>query len=228
MLKPPNLKDTYKQKGQRRKLAEALKNEGIRNERVLAAIAKIPRHQFVKYALQERAYENTALRIDEDQTISQPYTVAFQTECLGIKSGDKVLEIGTGSGYQAVVLAELGARVFTIERIHKLHLKSKLQFVSLGYFTIQSKFGDGFLGWESEGPFDKILITAAPEAIPEKLKLQLKIGGQMIVPVGGQHESQEMMLITRKDEEEYTVEQKGGFRFVPMMSERETTSRYRH
>lgn len=222
------MRDTYKQKGQRRKLVALLKSKGISDTRVLDAILKIPRHQFVQYALQERAYENIALRIDEAQTISQPYTVAFQTQCLNIKAGQKVLEVGTGSGYQASVLSELGADVFTIERIRKLHDKSKLQFFALGYFNIKSKFGDGFLGWAEEGPFDKILVTASPEQIPAALDKQLKIGGQMIVPVGSQSGAQQMLLRTRCSEEEFTVEEKGAFRFVPMMNEKERVSRFKH
>lgn len=221
------MRDTFKQKGQRKKLVEILKNKGINDKRVLDAILKIPRHQFVQYALHERAYENIALRIDEEQTISQPYTVAFQTQSLQIKAGQKVLEVGTGSGYQASVLAELGADVYTIERIRKLHDKSKLQFFALGYFSIKSKFGDGFLGWPEEGPFDKIIVTASPEKIPQALDRQLKIGGQMIVPVGSQNSAQEMLLRTRLTEDKFKVEEKGAFRFVPMMNEKESISRFK-
>lgn len=181
----------------------------------------------MQYALHERAYENIALRIDEEQTISQPYTVAFQTQSLQIKAGQKVLEVGTGSGYQASVLAELGADVYTIERIRKLHDKSKLQFFALGYFSIKSKFGDGFLGWPEEGPFDKIIVTASPEKIPQALDRQLKIGGQMIVPVGSQNSAQEMLLRTRLTEDKFKVEEKGAFRFVPMMNEKESISRFK-
>jgi len=223
----PELRDTYKQKGQRKKLVSLLRSKGISDAKVLEAILKIPRHQFVKYALHERAYENTALRIDEEQTISQPYTVAFQTQSLNIKPGQKVLEVGTGSGYQASVLAEMGADVFTIERIRKLHDKSKLQFVALGYFNIKSKFGDGFKGWPEEGPFDKIIVTASPENLPQALDKQLKIGGQMIIPVGSQSGAQEMLLRTRVSEDNFEVEEKGAFRFVPMMNEKENISRFK-
>jgi len=221
------LRDTYKQKGQRKNLVALLKSKGISDTSVLNAILKIPRHQFVRYALHEKAYENIALRIDEEQTISQPFTVAFQTQSLNIKAGQKVLEIGTGSGYQAAVLAEMGADVYTIERIRKLHDKSKLQFVALGYFNIKSKFGDGFLGWPEEGPFDKIIVTASPERLPKALDKQLKIGGQMIVPVGSQAAAQEMLLRTRRSEDRFEVEEKGAFRFVPMMNEKENTSRFK-
>lgn len=221
------MRDTYKQKGQRKKLVALLKSKGITDTKVLDAILKIPRHQFVRYALQEKAYENIALRIDEEQTISQPFTVAFQTQSLNIKPGQKVLEVGTGSGYQAAVLAEMGADVYTIERIRKLHDKSKLQFVALGYFNIKSKFGDGFLGWPEEGPFDKIIVTASPERLPQALDKQLKIGGQMIVPVGSQAAAQEMLLRTRREEDRFEVEEKGAFRFVPMMNEKESTSRFK-
>lgn len=218
--------DSFKHQGQRKKLVDILIKEGIQDPKVLAAIAKIPRHQFILDSLVEFAYENRAVTIDEEQTISQPYTVAFQTELLKINKGDKVLEIGTGSGYQAAVLHECGAKVFSIERISKLHHKTSLFLKEIGYGLIKLRFGDGYEGWPDYAPFDKIIITAAPENIPKKLIDQLKIGGLMVMPIGNQSGTQKMQLLTKTSETQYTMEEKGEFRFVPMLNSKEIKSRH--
>jgi len=219
------MQDSFKHKGQRRKLVELLKKEGIMNIAALQAIGKIPRHLFVRDSLIEYAYENMALRIDEEQTISQPFTVAFQTELLDIKPGNKVLEIGTGSGYQAAVLYECGAKVYSIERIKRLYEKTLIFLREIGYPLIKMRFGDGYEGWPDYAPFDKIIVTAAPDQIPNKLLEQLKIGGKMVLPLGGQQASQKMLLITKTSENEYYTEEKGDFKFVPMLSEKEIKTR---
>ncbi|GAC1707758.1 MAG: protein-L-isoaspartate(D-aspartate) O-methyltransferase [Flavisolibacter sp.] len=178
------LEDTYRHKGLRKKLVDIIRNKGITDEKIIAAIEKIPRHFFLDSAFDEVAYEDKAFPIAEKQTISQPYTVAYQTELLEIKPFDKVLEIGTGSGYQACVLAELGSKVYTIERQKKL-FESNKQFEFLKkYPQIKFFYGDGYEGLPTYGPFDKILITAAAPEIPTKLLEQLKEGGLMVIPVG--------------------------------------------
>jgi len=195
-------------------LAKDLKRKGIRDERVLAAIAKIPREQFVDKSMAEYAYLDRPLPIEEGQTISQPYTVAFQTELLQLKPDEKVLEIGTGSGYQAAVLCEMGAKVYSIERYEVLYLTAKETLHKLGYYP-HLFFGDGYEGLPEEAPFDKILITAAPEEIPEKLKKQLRIGGRMVLPLGGR-QGQKMTVVRRTGEERYNQTTHGDFIFVPM------------
>ena len=195
-------------------LAKDLKRKGIRDERVLAAIAKIPREQFVDKRMAEYAYLDQPLPIGAGQTISQPYTVAFQTELLQLKPGEKVLEIGTGSGYQAAVLCEMGADVYSIERYQELYLLAKERLHRLGY-TPQLFHGDGYEGLPELSPFDKILLTAAPAEIPEKLKEQLRIGGWMVVPLGGR-QGQKMTVVKRTGEERYSQTTHGDFIFVPM------------
>lgn len=195
-------------------LAKDLKRKGIRDERVLAAMAKIPREQFVDKSMAEYAYLDRPLPIEEGQTISQPYTVAFQTELLQLKPGEKVLEIGTGSGYQAAVLCEMEVEVYSIERYQELYLLAKERLRRLGY-TPQLFFGDGYEGLPGLAPFDKILITAAPEEIPEKLKEQLRIGGWMVLPLGGRH-GQKMTVVKRTGEDRYSRTTHGDFIFVPM------------
>lgn len=195
-------------------LAKELRRKGIGDEQVLAAIANVPREKFVAESMAEFAYLDRPLPIEEGQTISQPYTVAFQTELLQLKPGEKVLEIGTGSGYQAAVLCEMGAEVYSIERYRELYLTAKERLNSLGY-TPQLFHGDGYEGLPEHAPFDKILITAAPVEIPEKLKEQLRIGGWMVLPLGGR-QGQKMTMVKRTDEESYRTTTHGDFIFVPM------------
>lgn len=209
--------DSYKQKGLRKQLVDSIRQKGITDENVLTAINNIPRHYFLDTAFEGIAYEDRAFPIGEDQTISQPYTVAYQTQLLEVKPFEKVLEIGTGSAYQACVLGELKANVFTIERQKKLFdLVKQFPFKSR-YPTIRFFYGDGYEGLPTFAPFDKILVTAAAPKIPEKLLKQLKIGGWMVIPVGAQ-EVQRMLRITRKGEDEYEQETFDNFSFVPMLT----------
>jgi protein-L-isoaspartate(D-aspartate) O-methyltransferase len=208
--------DTYRHKGLRKKLVDGIRNKGISDENVLKAIGNIPRHFFLDSAFDEVAYEDKAFPISEGQTISQPYTVAYQSQLLEIKPFDKVLEIGTGSAYQAVVLAELGAQVFTIERQRKLFDENK-QFVFLRkYPGIKFFYGDGYEGLPTFAPFDKIIVTAAAPIIPPKLVEQLKPGGMMVIPVGG-GEVQRMMRITKLPNGAVKEEVFDNFSFVPML-----------
>ena len=195
-------------------LAKSLKRKGISDERVLNAIAKVPRHLFVDENLRDYAYYDKALTIEKGQTISQPYTVAYQTELLKLKPGEKVLEIGTGSGYQAAILCEMDVDVYSIERYKELHLSAKERLNKLGYYP-KLFFGDGFEGLPEYAPFDKILVTAAPEKIPEKLLRQLRVGGWMVVPLGGRL-GQKMTVIKRINEEKFSESEHGDFIFVPM------------
>lgn len=210
------MEDTFRHKGLRKKLVETVSKKGITNKKILEAINKVPRHLFMDTGFINFAYKDQAFPIGEGQTISQPYTVAFQTQLLEIKRHDKVLEIGTGSGYQAAILLELGARVYTIERHRKLFLKVQTLLPNLGYKP-KFYYGDGFKGIPSFAPFDKILITAAVAHVPKELLEQLKIGGRMVVPVGGEG-YQEMTLIVKKGEDKYERSNHGGFVFVPMIS----------
>jgi len=211
-----NLADTYRHKGMRRRLIEKLVDEGITNKKVLNAMLKVPRHYFFEKAFVEKAYQNQAFPIGEQQTISQPYTVAYQSSMLNIKHGDKVLEIGTGSGYQSCILAELGADVVSIERFRNLHYKAKRLIRYMGYDNVLCIFGDGYEGSKIHSPFDKILITAAAPIIPPKLMAQLKIGGMMVVPYG-YGKTQRMLRITKIDTHKYLEEEGQQFRFVPMV-----------
>lgn len=208
-------KDNYRHKGLRKKLIEQIREKGIRDEKVLEAMMAVPRHLFFDSAFTERAYEDKAFPIGSGQTISQPYTVAFQTELLKVKPRDKVLEIGTGSGYQAAVLYKMGAKVYTIERQRELYKSATALLHDLGYTGIQTFYGDGFEGLPTFAPFDKIIITAGASEIPEKLLKQLKIGGVMVIPYGSS--SQKMMRITRRDEKNYDSEEFGDFTFVPLL-----------
>lgn len=207
------MKDTYYHKGMRKKLVAQLKEKGIKDEKVLKAIESIPRHFFLDKAFEELAYEDQALPIGSEQTISQPYTVAFQTELLEVKTGDRILEIGTGSGYQACILAALGANVFSIERQEALYLKTTQFLKNLGIKNIKMILGDGHKGLVQKAPFDKIIITAGANEIPEPLKEQLVIGGIMIVPIG--EKTQQMYRIARVSETEFYAQVYGEFRFVP-------------
>lgn len=212
------MQDTYQHKGQRRKLVAELKANGIKDERVLEVMEQLPRHFFIDGTFQEAAYDNRALPIDDDQTISQPYTVAFQSELLEVKKREKILEVGTGSGYQAAVLSLLGGRVYTIERIKSLHQKAKVTFQNLGLLGIRAYYRDGNNGLAEFAPFDKIIVTAAAKDIPLKLIEQLKVGGYLVIPVGNQNRTQRMLRIQKTSEDnEFNTEDFGGFRFVPML-----------
>ena len=211
-----NMKDTYKHKGQRQKLVRLLAESGITDKRVLNAINTLPRHFFFDPALEKHAYENKAFQIGEGQTISQPYTVAFQSEVLNIKKGEKVLEIGTGSGYQASILAELGAKVFSIERNQNLYKRTSILLKKLGYPKIKTFFGDGYKGLNTFAPFHKIIVTAAAPAVPTKLKDQLIVGGIMVIPVGD-YNKQIMYKIIKTDSNSYEEVAMEEFKFVPML-----------
>ena len=207
--------DSFRHKGLRQKLVQEIKGKGITNELVLEAIGKVPRHLFMDTGFVNFAYKDQAFPIGEGQTISQPYTVAFQTELLDVKKRHKVLEIGTGSGYQAAVLEHMGARVYTIERQKKLFLKTQSLLPELGYKP-HFFYGDGFKGQPTFAPFDRILITAAAPEIPDGLLKQLKIGGKLVIPLGG-CQSQEMILIKKISEDKYEESKHGFFVFVPML-----------
>src|SRR5665647_1876105 len=207
--------DTYRHKGLRKKLIDTIKEKGITNERVLEAIMQIPRHYFLDTALDHIAYEDRAFPIQEGQTISQPYTVAYQTQLLEIEPYEKILEIGTESAYQAMVLAELGANVFTIERQKKLFDLNKEYMFRKKYPGIKFFYGDGFEGLPTFAPFDKILITAAAPFIPPKLIEQLKTGGKMVIPLDNDGR-QKMMRITKNADESLDEETFSDFSFVPM------------
>ena len=207
--------DSFLAKGKRKLLVEELKRKGITDEEVLRAINTVPRHDFMDPAFLNHAYIDKAFPISSGQTISQPYTVAVQTELLKVKKRDKILEIGTGSGYQCAILAEMGAKVYTIERYRELYLRAQRTLASLGY-TADFFFGDGYEGKPQYGPFDGIIITAATKEIPEKLPPQLKIGGRMVVPLGNSI-SQVMTLVIRKGENDFEYSSHGSFVFVPML-----------
>ena len=207
--------DTFRHQGMRKKLVEGLKIKGIRDEKVLEAIGRVPRHLFMESSFINFAYKDQAFPIGAGQTISQPYTVAFQTQLLQVQENDKILEIGTGSGYQAAVLLELGAKVFTIERQNELFQKVQLFLPEIGYNPALF-FGDGYEGLPNLAPFDKILVTAGAPEIPSALKSQLKIGGRMVIPVGNDVR-QEMIVVNRISEEEFKTEKHGGFVFVPLL-----------
>lgn len=210
------MEDSYRARGLRKKMVETVKACGITDQAVLDAMMKVPRHAFLDKAFTETAYENRAFAIGEGQTISQPYTVAYQTSLLNVQPGEKILEIGTGSGYQAAILAEMGAQVYTLERIKKLYDRTKPLLKSLGYKQIRCFHADGFEGLPGLAPFDKIIITAAAPEIPEKLLKQLKVGGIMVVPYG-EGNSQKMVRITRTSETDFEREELDDFSFVPML-----------
>ncbi len=209
------MKDSYRFKGLRKKLVQHLQAKGIHDQDVLDAFEKVPRHFFLDTAFAEHAYEDKPFQIGEGQTISQPFTVAYQTEILNVEPGNKVLEIGTGSGYQACILAELGAEVHSIERLKSLYEKSRLIISEMGYESIHIYHGDGSLGIPSASPFDRILVTAGAPDIPQSYLDQLKIGGNMIIPVGGES-VQKMYKITKTGQDEYHKETYSDFRFVPL------------
>lgn len=206
--------DHSRQLDEAKQLAKTLKRKGISDKRVLTAIGNVPRHSFIDEELASYAYQDRPLPIESGQTISQPYTVAYQTQLLKLKPGEKVLEIGTGSGYQAAVLCEMEAEVYSIERYKNLYENAKKTLNELGYYP-HLFFGDGFEGLPEHAPFDKILITAAPEKIPEKLLQQLHVGGWMVVPLGGRM-GQKMTVIRRVSETKFKESDHGDFIFVPM------------
>ena len=211
------LEDAYLHKGLRNQLVGLLKEKGITDTAVLDAIGSIPRHFFLDSAFDRIAYEDRAFPIAADQTISQPYTVAYQTQLLDIQSGDKVLEIGTGSMYQTTVLAQMGATVFTIERQKQLFDQTAKYIFREQYPTIYFHFGDGFEGLPEFAPFDKILITAAAPAVPEKLWHQLKTGGKMVIPLDESDATQRMLRLTKKRDGKEKRESFDEFSFVPML-----------
>lgn len=209
------MKDTLKHQGLRNKLVSLLKKKGITDEVVLKAISKIPRHLFLDSSFLDHAYQDKAFPIGADQTISQPYTVAYQSQLLNIVNGSKVLEIGTGSGYQTAVLCELGAEVYSIERQNELFKKTVKFLPKLGYRPKKLIFGDGYKGFDEAAPYDAILVTAGAPYVPKPLLKQLSIGGRLIIPVGD--EEQIMQVFTRKSEKQYEKEELGNFKFVPLL-----------
>ncbi len=208
--------DSYRHQGLRKLLVRNISQKGITDPQVLAAIEKVPRHIFFDSSFVESAYEDKPFPIGAGQTISQPYTVAFQTELLQIKRNDKVLEIGTGSGYQACILAEMGAKVFTIERQKTLFDKTSKFLPAVGYHTIKTFFGDGYKGLAAYAPFDKMIVTAAAPYIPDALLVQLKPGGILVIPVGA-NDIQIMTTIIRGSDDTFEKKEYGAFRFVPML-----------
>lgn len=202
----------------RKKLVEILREKGIEDERVLTAIGKIPRHKLIDTALHSKAYHDTALPIGMGQTISQPFTVAAQTELLSIDPGDKILEIGTGSGYQCMVLCEMKADVYSVERHSELYHRAKSALQEFGYKAML-KVGDGTLGWSTYAPYDGIVVTAGAPVVPDDLVSQLNIGGKLVIPVGDD-QKQMMLRITRTGENDFEREELANFKFVPLIGEK--------
>ncbi|QEC53420.1 protein-L-isoaspartate(D-aspartate) O-methyltransferase [Anseongella ginsenosidimutans] len=212
------LKDTYKHKGLRKVLVKTLREKGIKDESVLEAIGRVPRHFFIQKYTAEKAYEDTALQIDAGQTISQPFTVAYQTELLNIKPGLKVLEIGTGSGYQAAILAEMGAKVITVERQEELYRKTAKFLAEMGYTSVKCLLGDGSVGFPAQAPYDRIIVTAGAPSVPQPLLKQLKKGGTLVIPVGDE-KIQKMITVLKISEKEYEKIELDAFKFVPLIGE---------
>lgn len=208
--------DTYRHKGMRKKLINSVRAKGIEDEKILAAMEKIPRHWFLDEAFVNYAYDDTAFKIGSGQTISQPYTVAYQSYLLDVGKSDTILEIGTGSGYQACVLGELAKKIFTVERHRKLFETARNLIKALSYKNVKPFYGDGFKGLPAFAPYDRILITAAAPEIPATLLAQLKTGGKMVLPFGVGN-LQIMQRITRKSENEFITEKFDHFKFVPML-----------
>ena len=213
------MNDSFKHKGLRKKLIQTIKAKGINNTNVLSAIGKVPRHLFMDSGFIDHAYQDKAFPIGADQTISQPFTVAFQTELLEVNKGDKVLEVGTGSGYQAAVLCELGANVFSIERQGELYKKVVSFLSSINYYPKKIVYGDGYKGLKEEAPFDSIIVTAGAPFVPKTLLNQLKIGGRLVIPVG--ENIQIMTLYVRVSEKKFNMKEFGEFQFVPLLKEKE-------
>lgn len=212
------MQDTFTHKGMRKKLVELLRKKGIANEAVLEAISRVPRHWFMDSGFIDHAYIDKAFPIAADQTISQPYTVARQTELLEVKAGDKVLEIGTGSGYQSAVLLEMGVLVYTIERQNELFKKTSLFLPKIGYRPKKMVFGDGYKGLPEFAPFDGIVVTAGAPFVPKPLLAQLKVGGKLVIPVG--EEVQIMTVFERKNNSKFEKTEHGEFRFVPLLEDK--------
>ena len=210
--------DSFKHKGLRQKLVDVLISKGIKNEAVLQAIRMIPRHWFMDSSFLDHAYQDKAFPIAANQTISQPYTVAYQTELLEVEPNHKVLEIGTGSGYQTAVLCLLEAEVYSIERQLELFKKTSLFLPKIGHVPKRLIFGDGYLGLQEEAPFDRILVTAGAPFVPKPLLAQLKIGGRLVIPVGG--EEQVMTLYIRSGQKTFEKHEFGNFKFVPMLADK--------
>ena len=210
--------DSTKHQGMRRHLVEQLRSKGITDEEVLSAIGSVPRHLFMDSGFESHAYQDKAFPIAAEQTISQPYTVAFQSQLLQVQKGQSILEIGTGSGYQTAVLTLLGADVYSIERQHQLYRYSMRQLPKLGYRSKKLVFGDGYKGLPEFAPFDRILVTAGAKEVPKALLNQLVIGGRMVIPVGT--ETQEMILMVRTSAKEFEKQKHGTFRFVPMLTDK--------
>ncbi len=212
------LVDSHKHKGQRKKLVNLLKQKGIESQSVLDGINAVPRHLFLNSAFEDHAYEDKAFPIDADQTISHPYTVAFQTELLQIKPNEKVLEIGTGSGYQTAVLSAMGAKVYTVERQKALFDFSKKILNKLGFKVAYQSFGDGYKGLPTFAPYDKIIVTAGTPNVPKELLKQLKIGGLAVIPIG--ETNQKMYTFLRLNEKDFETMEFGDYQFVPMLSKK--------
>lgn len=216
--KLPFLKDTFKHKGMRQQLVTILQKKGIKDQKVLNAIGKIPRHFFMDSGFIDHAYQDKAFPIAANQTISQPYTVAFQSELLDVKPNHKILEIGTGSGYQTAVLIELGAKVYSIERQKELFKKTSKFLPKIGYIAKKLIFGDGYKGLPEEAPFDSIIVTAGAPFVPKPLLSQLKIDGRLVIPVGD--DIQIMTLFIRKGPKDFEKHELGEFRFVPLLEDK--------
>ena len=210
--------DSFKHKGLRQKLVDVLVEKGISNEAVLDAIGKVPRHLFMDSSFLDHAYQDKAFPIAANQTISQPYTVAFQTELLEVQPKHKVLEIGTGSGYQAAVLCLLGVELYSIERQSELFKKASIFLPKIGYVAKRLIFGDGYQGLEEEAPFDRILVTAGAPFVPKALLAQLKVGGRLVIPVG--EKEQIMTLYVRTSTKAFEKQEFGQFKFVPMLEDK--------
>lgn len=211
------MEDSYKHRGMRKTLVKTIIAKGISDQNVIAAIGKVPRHYFFDNALIAHAYQDKAFPIGEGQTISQPFTVAFQSEKLNVKPGDKVLEVGTGSGYQACILLELGAKVYTIEYQKKLYERTRKFLPKMGYKPYFFS-GDGSKGLPAKAPFDKIIVTAGAPSVPKSLIEQLKIGGTLIIPVGD-NDSQKMLRVTKQGEKKIKKESFDYFSFVPLLGD---------
>jgi protein-L-isoaspartate(D-aspartate) O-methyltransferase len=212
------LKDTAKHQGLRNQLVKLLQEKGIVDKNVLNAINKIPRHLFLNSSFEDYAYQDKAFPIGAGQTISQPYTVAFQSQLLEIKKDDKILEIGTGSGYQTAVLCLMGAKVFSVERQNELFKQTSALLPKLGIRPKHLSFGDGYKGLPNHAPFDSIIVTAGAPTIPKPLMAQLKIGGRLVIPVGD--ENQIMTMLIRKNETQFEKHELGDFKFVPLLEDK--------
>lgn len=212
------MKDTYKHNGLRNQLVKIIAQKGITDKNVLMALGNVPRHLFMDSSFADFAYQDKAFPIGSDQTISQPYTVAFQTELLQVRENHQILEIGTGSGYQTAVLLEMGAKVYTIERQQELFKKTKLFLPKLGYKPKKIIFGDGYKGLPENAPFDGIIVTAGAPFVPNALLSQLKVGGRLVIPIGD--EEQIMTLYIRTSEKDFEKHELGKFKFVPMLNKK--------